>query len=192
MTSLRNYAVMRTFEQGFELLKHVYDTFGAGGSTNQVLKSFNIMAEKQALGEAPSEFATRLDTLNADLKTSLGDDQLKTILTRGVHDNELKKFMAGEMATNANLTFTQLVQKIDNYVMACKVTHPDDDVEAMLAGTHREVDVDGMYAAPGNVKSHHHEDEPCNTFHTANNAVTSRYNSSSPSARFASQNPQGT
>ena len=88
MTSLRNYAVMRTFEQGFELLKHIYDTFGAGGSTNQVLKSFNIMAEKQALGEAPSEFATRLDTLNADLKTSLGDDQLKTILTRGVLDNE--------------------------------------------------------------------------------------------------------
>ena len=33
--------------------------------------------------------------------------------------------------------------------MACKVTHPDDDVEAMLAGTHREVEVDGMYASHG-------------------------------------------
>ena len=98
------------------------------------------MAEKQALGEAPSEFATRLDTLNADLKASVGDDQLKTILTRGVLDNELKKFLAGEMASNGSITFIQLVQKIDNYVMACKVTHPDDDVEAMLAGTHSEVD----------------------------------------------------
>ena len=92
MTSLRNYAVMKTFEQGFELLKHIYDNFGTGGSTNQVLKSFNIMAEKQALGEAPSEFANRLDTLNADLKVPLGDDQLKTILTRGVHDNWLVKW----------------------------------------------------------------------------------------------------
>ena len=78
--------------------------------------------------------------MNSDLKVSISDDQLKTILTRGVHDNELKKFLAGEMASNGSITFLQLVKKIDNYVMACKVTHPEDDVEAMLAGTPKDVD----------------------------------------------------
>ena len=103
MTSLTSYAVKRTFEQGLELLKHVYDNYGSGGATNQVLKSFNILTEKQALGEPPTEFATRLDTLNAELTSPVPDEQLKTILTRGVHDNGLKKFLASEMASNAGL-----------------------------------------------------------------------------------------
>jgi hypothetical protein len=147
MTSLTNYAVKKTFEQGLELLKHVYDNYGSGGATNQVLKSFNILTEKQALGEPPAEFATRLDTMNAELTTSVPDEQLKTILTRGVQDNALKKFLANEMASNATLTFIQLGQKIDHYVMTCRVTNPDEDVEAMLSGVHREVDA--MLGATG-------------------------------------------
>ena len=125
MISLTNYAVKKAFEQGLELLKHVYDNYGSGGATNQVLKSFNILTEKQALGEPPAEFATRLDTMNAELTTPVPDEQLKTILTRGVQDNALKKFLANEMASNATLTFIQLGQKIDHYVMTCRVTNPD-------------------------------------------------------------------
>ena len=140
MTATRLYAVKNAFEDGIALLKHIYDKLGDGGANNQVLKGFNIMDAKQQEDESPSEFGTRLETLNAELETQLSDATLKAILTRGLHDTELKKFLALEMAGNASMNFAQLIRKIENYVLTCKVANPDEDIDGRLAGVGRNTE----------------------------------------------------
>ena len=132
--SAKMYGAKKAFGNGFAFLKHLADKFGLAGGTNQVLLAHDIMTEKQHVGESPDDFATRLETLNSDLDTECTDLMLRSILVRGLHDNELKGFLAKEQSSNRTITFHQLVMKIKEYVLMCKVVDSGTDIEARFAG----------------------------------------------------------
>ena len=58
---------------------------------------------------------------------------LRSILVRGLHDNELKGFLAKEQSSNRSINFHQLVTKIKEYVLMCKVVDSGTDIEARFA-----------------------------------------------------------
>ena len=43
MAATRMYGAKTAFEDGILLLKHIYDKYGKGGSSNQVLKMYDII-----------------------------------------------------------------------------------------------------------------------------------------------------
>ena len=135
MASAKMYGAKKVFGNGLAYLKHLADKFGPVGGTNQVLLNHNIMIEKQRVGESPDDFATRLETLNSDLDVECSDPMLRSILVRGLHDNELKGFLAKEQSSNRTINFQQLVQKIKEYVLMCKVVDGAQDIEATLLST---------------------------------------------------------